>query len=69
MDFWPPERRLDYREEARAVRGRAARVENATVRGQLLLVASLYDNLSGSADSPSAMAAIRQAALDTLLAD
>ena len=69
MDFWPPERRLDYREEARAVRGRAARIENATIKGQLLLVASLYDKLGGGAYPPSAMAVIREAALNTVLAD
>jgi hypothetical protein len=63
VDFWPPERRLDYRKQARIIRGRAARIEDATIKGQLLLVASLYDKLAGSADPPAAIAAIREAAV------
>jgi len=64
MDFWPPERRLDYRAEARNMRQRAAQIEHATIKGQLLLIASLYDKLADGADPPSAIEAIREAAME-----
>ena len=41
-----PERKIDYRQEAERIRATARDTQDAEVRAQLLLVASLYDRLS-----------------------
>jgi hypothetical protein len=42
----PPEKTLDYRQEARTIRAMAWEAHDAEVRTQLLLIASLYDRLA-----------------------
>ena len=42
----PPERNQDYRQEARNIRAKALEVHDAETRAQLLVVASLYDQLA-----------------------
>ena len=41
-----PERKINYRQEAERIRATARDTQDAEVRAQLLLVASLYDRLS-----------------------
>jgi hypothetical protein len=41
-----PEKRPNYRQEAENIRAKARETHDAEVRGQLLLIASLYDKLA-----------------------
>jgi hypothetical protein len=52
MEFEPPEKRLDYRQEAQTIRAMAMGMKNQKVREQLFLIASLYDKLAELSDSP-----------------
>jgi hypothetical protein len=47
MDSALPEKtRLNYRHEAQSIRAIAREMQNAKIREQLLLIASLYDKLA-----------------------
>jgi hypothetical protein len=46
MGSKPPEKKHNYRQEAEKIRATARQTHDAEARGQLLLIASLYDKLA-----------------------
>jgi len=48
-----PKKRIDYREEARAIRAMAGEVKNSQAQEQLLQIASLYEKLADLSDDPN----------------
>jgi hypothetical protein len=46
MVLAPPEEKPNYRQEAEDIRAKARGTRDAETRGQLLLIASLYDKLA-----------------------
>jgi hypothetical protein len=50
MDLEAPEKKLDCRQEARAIRAMAMGIKNAKVQEQLFLIAGLYEKLADLSD-------------------
>jgi hypothetical protein len=50
MHSEPPEKKLDCRQEAQAIRAMAMGLKNATVREQLFIIAGLYEKLADLSD-------------------
>jgi hypothetical protein len=42
----PPEKKMNYRQEAQDIRAKARKTRDAEARAQLLLIASLYDKVA-----------------------